>query len=108
VYGRDKGTVTANYDDKGRLTTYTIDPDGSGDANAFQIRNPDFNLRSLRGSAVFRWEYRPGSTLFFVWTQQRSDAASQGDFDFGRDRDALFAARPQNIFLVKASWWLSR
>ncbi len=44
--------------------------------------NPDFNFRSLRGSAVFRWEYRPGSTLYFVWTQQRSDQAAIGDFDF--------------------------
>jgi hypothetical protein len=31
----------------------------------------DFDLRSLRGSAVLRWEYRPGSALFLVWQQER-------------------------------------
>jgi hypothetical protein len=108
VYGKDKGTVTANTNAEGAITTYTIDPDGAGEAPSFQLRNPDFNLRSLRGSAVFRWEYRPGSILFFVWTQQRSDQAAIGDFDFGRDREALYSARPQNVFLVKASWWMSR
>lgn len=29
--------------------------------------NPDFNYRSLRSTAVLRWEYRPGSTLYVAW-----------------------------------------
>jgi hypothetical protein len=85
-----------------------VDPDGAGPAPTFEFANPDFNFRSLRGSAVFRWEYRPGSTLYLVWTQQRAHSAPVGDFDFARDREALFDARPDNIFLVKASWWLAR
>jgi hypothetical protein len=108
VYGRDIGTVTANTNVNGDTVSYTIDPDNGGPAAAFDVNNPDFNLRSLRGSAVFRWEYRPGSTLYFVWTQQRSNQASVGDFEFGRDREALFDTRPDNIFLIKASWWLSK
>lgn len=108
VYGRDRGTVSQTLDVKGRVTSYTIDPDGTGPAAAFTIQNPDFNFRSLRGNAVFRWEYHPGSTLYFAWTQSRSDMASIGDFNFPRDREALFAAHPDNIFLLKASWWLSK
>jgi hypothetical protein len=108
VYGQDRGTIVATNDAHGHATTYTIDPDGTGPAAAFSLDNPDFNVRSLRGSAVFRWEYRPGSTLYFVWTQQRSAQSSVGDFDFNRDRQALFDARPDNIFLVKASWWFAR
>jgi len=70
--------------------------------------DPDFNYRSLRGTAVLRWEYRPGSTLYLAWQQARSDyAAGMGDFDFGRDRQALFRARPDNVFVLKASYWLS-
>ena len=107
VYGRDRGTIAAATAE-GRVTAYTIDPDGDGAANAFTIQNPDFNFRSLRGNAVFRWEYRPGSTLFVAWIQQRSDIATIGNFDVGRDQRALFDARPDNIFLVKASWWLAR
>lgn len=72
----------------------------------FTIDNPDFNFRSLRGTAVLRWECRPGSTLFLVWNQSRSDVVSVGDFDFARDRQALFNARPDNIFVVKVNYYL--
>ncbi len=68
----------------------------------------DFNFRSLRGNAVLRWEWRPGSTLYLAWQQVRADYASGiGDFDLGRDRRALFAARPDNILVLKASYWLN-
>ena len=71
-YGRDNGsTVATQTDASGSTTGYTVDPDGNGAAAPFSFGNPDFNVRSLRGTAVMRWEYRPGSTLFFVWTQQR-------------------------------------
>ncbi len=87
---------------------FTIDPDGpSGPATSFTVGNPDFNFRSLRGNAVVRWEYRPGSTVFFVWQQNRADSDPVGDFRFGRDREALFNAHPDNIFLVKATYWLA-
>lgn len=108
VFGRDRGTVQTTVDASGNVQRYTIDPDGAGPANSFALSNPDFNFRSLRGSVVYRWEYRPGSSLYVVWTQQRSDQASVGDFDFARDRTALLSAHPDNILLVKASWWLSR
>jgi hypothetical protein len=71
------------------------------------IDNPNFNFRSLRGNAVYRWEYRPGSTLFVVWQQTREDTAPFGDFSFSRDRSALFKAHPDNIFQVKMNYWLS-
>lgn len=87
---------------------HTIDPDGpSGPASSFTIADPDFNFRALRGNAVVRWEYRPGSTLFFVWQQNRSDTEPIGNFDFARDRSALFDAHPDNIFLVKATYWIA-
>jgi hypothetical protein len=99
VYGEDVGTITKNGN------AYEVDPDGTGSSN-FSISNPDFNFRSVQGNAVFRWEYRPGSTLFFVWQQQRDDFAQVGDFEFGRDLSELFRAKPTNIFLVKVSYWL--
>ena len=55
------------------------------------VPNLDFNLRSLRGNAVLRWEWRSGSTLYVAWQQRRSDVAPIGDFSFGRDRRALDA-----------------
>src|SRR3989442_5277995 len=62
------------------------------------VRSLDFNLRSLRGNAVLRWEWRQGSTLYVVWQQSRSKLAPIGDFDFGRDQRALVTTRPDNIF----------
>jgi hypothetical protein len=106
VYGAGKGTI--NTTGSGESLIYTIDPDGAGPSSPFTLANPDFNFRSLRGTAVLRWEYRPGSTLFFVWNQVRSDAVSVGDFDFTRDRQALFSAHPDNVFVVKMNYYLGR
>ena len=83
---------------------YTVDPDGPGPSEPFSFRNPDFNLKSLRGTVVLRWEYRPGSTIYFVWTQNRSDYANPGDFNFGRDFSDLWGASGDNIFLFKINY----
>ncbi|MFL5383953.1 MAG: DUF5916 domain-containing protein [Longimicrobiaceae bacterium] len=92
---------------------YTVDPNGAcgtagQSAQAISFGNPDLNFRSLRGNAVLRWEYRPGSTLFLVWQQQRAGAEAFGDFEFGRDANAIFRQRPDNIFVIKASYWIGR
>lgn len=108
VYGRDRGTIAELRDTAGRVSQYTIDPDGPGPAAPFTLSNPDFSQQSLRGNAVFRWEYRPGSVLYVAWTQSRFADAPFGDLDLRRDRAALFATRPDNIFLVKASWWMPK
>lgn len=86
---------------------YTVDPDGPGPASDFSFPNPDFNLKSLRGTIVLRWEYMPGSTLYFVWTQNRADFSHPGDFNFGRDMSDLLTAPGDNIFLVKVSYRLN-
>jgi uncharacterized protein DUF5916/cellulose/xylan binding protein with CBM9 domain len=70
--------------------------------------NPDFNFKSLKVNAVFRWEWRLGSTLYLVWTEQRQDFANPGRFSFGRDTRSLFAARPDDVLMLKVSYWLSR
>ena len=103
VYGRDVGTITRDA-----AGTYTVDPDNGGAAKPFSFGDPNFTYRSLRGTAVLRWEYRPGSTVFFVWTQQRSGVDPFGDFQFRRDYPGIFHDRPDNVFLVKATWWIGR
>jgi hypothetical protein len=71
------------------------------------VPDRDFNLRSLRGNAVLRWEYRSGSTLFVAWQQSRQSFEPLGDFSLDRDRRALFAAAPDNILMVKVNYWLN-
>ena len=82
---------------------FDFDGDGGPD---YSVADPDFNLRSLRGNAVLRWEYRPGSTLFLVWQQDRSEEADVGDFRLGRDLDALLAAETRNTVILKVSHYL--
>jgi hypothetical protein len=69
---------------------------------------PDFNFMSLRGNAVFRWEYMPGSTLFFVWTQERSDNENTGEFDAGQSFHQLSGMPTNNVFMVKLTYYLNR
>ena len=80
--------------------TYAFDPYAFGG-------NRDFRFASLRGNAVLRWEYSPGSALFLVWTQQRVGSESVGDFDFRRSLSHLMDQRADNVFLVKASYHLA-
>jgi hypothetical protein len=100
VYGEDVGTITRGDG------VHTVDPDGAGPAQAFAIEDPTFTLRSLRGNAILRWEFIPGSTLFLVWTHSRSDDAPVGDLRLRRDLGELFDAPAENIFLVKLNYWL--
>ena len=68
--------------------------------------NPNFNFRSVRGSAVARWEFRPGSALYVAWNENRAGTAPIGDFRFGRDMRAISGAPSHDVFLVKVSYWL--
>jgi hypothetical protein len=82
--------------------SFEIDPDGPGSAKSFTFDNPEFNYKSLRGNAVLRWEYRPGSTLYLVWTQSRWD-----DLSFHRSTEQLWDARADKILMLKATYWWS-
>ncbi|HEX6038194.1 DUF5916 domain-containing protein [Longimicrobium sp.] len=68
----------------------------------------DFTVRSLRGNALLRWEWRRGSTLFLAWQQSReSEELGYADFDLAHERAALFRARPDNVFVLKVNYWLN-
>jgi hypothetical protein len=109
VFGEGAGTVTPIQNGDGEVSRYDIDPDGAGPAPLIELQNPNFNLSSLRGNAVLRWEYRPGSTLFLVWTRQGSDFTPlTGDLRLSRDLDRLFDAETDNVFLVKMTYWINR
>ena len=86
--------------------TYTVDADGTGPAETLQFTNPDFRVRSFRSNVVLRWEYLPGSTLFFVWSQDRADRIRDPRFEGVQDLKRLFSDPMRNVFLLKASYWL--
>jgi hypothetical protein len=68
-----------------------------------------FQVSSLRSNAVLRWEYRPGSTLFLVWTHGRQASADErSDQSWRNDYRDLFDEHPNNTFLIKLAYWLNR
>jgi Domain of unknown function (DUF5916) len=103
-YGEEGSSFEKSINSDGD-TEYTLDPDGEGSAVGETIDNPDFNYISLRGNAVLRWEYLPGSALYLVWTQSREEGESIGDFQFNRSINNMFTTRPDNIFMLKISYW---
>jgi hypothetical protein len=109
-YGEDQGTITRGADGR-----YLIDPVGDG-ARTFFLSDRDFNVRSFIGNAVLRWAWRPGSTLYVVWQQGRSERLSPGagdpegrygNFDLGHDAGRLFGIAPENTLMIKMNYWLN-
>ena len=77
---------------------------------AYDLGEPagGFNEKQFHSNMVVRWEYRPGSALFLVWSQGRDqDDRNIGSFAPARDYRDLFGARPDNTLLLKASYWFS-
>ncbi|MDW7760796.1 MAG: DUF5916 domain-containing protein [Acidobacteriota bacterium] len=89
------------YDEAARL--FRVDESGDGMPD-YSFGRPDFSFLQLRSNLVVRWEYRPGSALYLVWSQGRTGALQETDFSFGRDMGNLFGLHPHNVFLVKFSY----
>ncbi|MCK5439557.1 MAG: hypothetical protein KAI97_06420, partial [Gemmatimonadetes bacterium] len=106
TYGTEGTTIERlddpNYDDG----TYRV-TDGS---QTFEFTRADFNTISFRSNLVLRWEWSPGSTLFIVWQQDRSDAITQngvaGSPVRGSDWLDAIGAEGDNVFAVKLTYWI--
>ncbi|PWA06843.1 DUF5916 domain-containing protein [Flavobacterium psychrotolerans] len=83
--------------------TYSVDEDINGTAD-YSIGNPDFSFVQFRSNLVLRWEYIPGSELFLVWSQGiTGNANPREDLFMGLDSQIL-GRKPENIFLIKATY----
>jgi hypothetical protein len=84
--------------------------DGTVDVNygggSYQFERPDFDLRQLRSTIVLRWEYRPGSTVFAIWSHGQTSQLDDGRFALGRDLSGLLNAQSQNLVMLKANYWI--
>jgi hypothetical protein len=98
-YGRAQGTVSRG---DGQIL---VDPTGSASGATFSFDDPDFSVKSLRGNAVLRWEYLPGSVLYVVWTQLRARDDDGEPLTLGRALRGVANERAENIFMVKLSYW---
>lgn len=85
--------------------TGEFDADGPGGA---EPEVHDFNSKSLRGNAVFRWEYMPGSSFYLVWTQNRSHYDTLSEAGVGPSFESLWDSEADDIFLAKVTYYLTR
>jgi hypothetical protein len=99
--------VPTSCDTKKNVSYFVADPDGAGPRPALRLGNNSFNSRSLNGNAVVRWEYRPGSTMFFVWSTSCATDAVNPQFSANYDVRHLCQGPSNNVFAVKANYWLS-
>jgi hypothetical protein len=91
-----------DYRSLAKPRTYSFDP------YAHTGGSDDFTYLSLRGNAVLRWEYRPGSTLFFVWQQDRNGVTDDGRFHVNDATTGVFDRAARNVLLIKATYYLNR
>lgn len=85
---------------------YAVDTNGDAKVD-FSFANPDFSVRQLRTNTVLRWEFRPGSTVYFVWAQTRDDPLLS-PFGLSEDAGYLFRAPAKNVIMMKVAYWLDR
>lgn len=114
LYGTDSTTITQDPDGN-----YTVTDAVNG--QTFGLFNNDFNVLSYRSNLVVRWEWRPGSTLFFIWQQNRnsfcsggfaSETCHQDDITPGDGVNAgdLVETRTvpgDNTLIMKATYWFN-
>ena len=93
------GEISYNFTDE----EYLVDDNGDGNVD-YGFGNPNFNFRSFQSNLVIRWEYRPGSTLFLVWSQGRDSFESDYNANLNYSAKELWDAYPHNIFLVKLAY----
>ncbi|MFA6597296.1 MAG: DUF5916 domain-containing protein [Ignavibacteriaceae bacterium] len=99
VYGKNGSTIKyLSTDDE-----YEITPSVS--EAPFYISNPNFNYKSFKVNMVLRWEFNSGSTMYFVWTHDKQDFRDPGVLQLNKDFSSLMDAPPNNIFLIKVSYW---
>jgi hypothetical protein len=73
----------------------------------YTISNPDFNYLEFRSNLVARWEFRPGSALYLVWTQGRRMDSEVSDYSLAGNIGKIYSIFPDNVFLVKLNYWFS-
>ncbi len=104
---RARGRLLRNYGEDG--TSISRLEDGSWEVmdgeRSFLLDDQDFNVRSFRANVVLRWEWRPGSTLFLVWQQDRSANELLGSALAPRALGDALLSPGGHTFAVKLTWW---
>ena len=75
-------------------------------SGAYNFASPDFDVEQLHSTIVLRWEYRPGSTVFGIWSHGRTNTLDGGRCQLGRDLADLAHTPGENLVMIKVNYWL--
>jgi len=75
-----------------------------GSVTNYYFDTPNFNYRQFRSNLVLRWEYKPGSLLYLVWSQDKTDNSSNGEFNFKENIKDMFKVSALDVILLKVSY----
>lgn len=70
------------------------------------FENPDFSFLQFRSNFVFRWEYKLGSTIYFVWSNGKT-IWQDAKYTIGSVAYDLFNKPGDNVFMIKLNYWFS-
>ena len=98
-----------------RFTEYTdtqviLDADGENymvtepSGTNFSFSNPDFSFVQFRSNLVVRWEYIPGSEVFFVWSQGVTGSGNPANGLIDNLDNQILGQEKDNTFLIKATY----
>jgi hypothetical protein len=73
----------------------------------FSTENPDFDYQEFNSNFVLRWEYKTGSTFYFVWTNSISNYINQYNPSIIESIKNIGKGTAQNAFMIKLSYWFS-
>lgn len=73
----------------------------------YTINNPDFNFCQFRSNLVAKWEYKPGSSIYLVWSNEQTEYATPGVNNLLTAYSQIKKTYPNNLFLFKLNYWFS-
>ena len=73
----------------------------------FSTENPDFDYQEFNSNFVLRWEYKTGSTFYFVWTNRLNNYVNQYNPSIMESIKNIGQGSSQNAFMIKFSYWFS-
>ena len=82
---------------------YYIDEDLDNNID-YSFGDPDFTSVQFKSNLVLRWEYKAGAELYFVWAQGINNFTDNNNILFGNLIENIKDSRPENTFLVKATF----
>ncbi len=105
-----RSDIVRRYADMGVVTreegTWTL-PETTPSGDPLQVRRDDFEFGSWRSNVVVRWDWRLGSSFYFIWQQDRGKFRATESPDRVPDPFDALSIAGDNLVALKLSYWFT-